>query len=121
MSNELLTQYFELRERVFGAFGYVENWRAIPLDDCRKMYWRLDGEGPGSVHFAKSREELESESGNYYVDDIYTQRHLSRWVYRTDELTMVCCDPGVDGNKFLRVFDNSKECRANPAPETATQ
>lgn len=106
---ELLDQYLELQEQIFAYFGYVENWRAIPIDDCRQYFWYLNGEGPGEVHYADSQEALEAHDGNYYVDEIYTQRHLPKWVYRGDEFTMVCCNPQVDGNKFLRIFDNSKQ------------
>lgn len=85
--------------------------RAIPLDDSRQYYWRVDGEGPGTVHYADTEKELRDETGNYYVDQIYTQRFLDKWVYREDLYTMICCDPNTDGNKFLRVFDNSKQVK----------
>lgn len=104
-----LDQYLGLQKQIFDYFGYVEDWVVIPIDDCRSMFWRLTGTGPGKLHYADSREELENESGNYYVDEIYTQRFLPKWVYRGEEFTMVCCNPGVDGNKFLRILDNSKE------------
>jgi len=107
---QLLDQYFEIQEKIFEFFGYVEDWRVIPLDDCRDKYWRIDGETHGcTVTYADSIVELETEEGNCYQDDIYTQRHLPKWVYRADRFTMICCDPQTDGNKFLRVFDNSKE------------
>lgn len=106
---QLLDDYFKIQSQIFEFFGYVEDWRVIPLDDSRKYFWRLDGEGPGMIHFADSEEELTEESGNYYIDVIYTQRHLKKWVYRGDGFTMICCDPQSDGNKFLRVFDNSKQ------------
>lgn len=106
---QLLTEYLHLQKQIFEFFGYQENWRVIPLDDCREYFWRLTGDGPGSVQYADTEEELQSESGNYYEDSIYTQRFLEKYVYRGDGFTMVCCDPAVDGNKFLRVFDNMKE------------
>lgn len=73
---QLLTEFFEIQAKVFEFFGYVEDWRVIPLDDARKYFWRLDGEGPGTVHFADTEEELANEEGNYYTNEIYTQRHL---------------------------------------------
>lgn len=106
-----LDDYFALQKQIFDYFGYVEDWRAIPLDDCREMYWSLDGEGPGTIRFAVSEEALEDEddAGDYYEDEIYMQRHLPKWVYRGEEYTMVCCNPSVDGNTFLRVFTNANE------------
>lgn len=46
---------------------------------------------------------------NIYECQIYTQRFLPKWVYRADELTMICVDTQTDGNKFLMIFDNAKE------------
>lgn len=107
---KLLDRYFALQAEIFAYFGYVENWRAFPLDDKREMFWRLNGSGNGgSVQFAKSEDELLSESGDYYENEIYTQRHLSRWVYRGERYTMIVVDTRVDGNKFLQVFNNTKE------------
>lgn len=104
-----LDDYLALQAEIFSYFGYVEDYRAIPLEDSREVYWRLEGDGPGTVHYADSAKELAEEEGNYYTDEIYTQRFLPRWVYRGEDYTLVCCDPGVDGNKFLRVFDNARE------------
>ena len=106
---KLLDEYFRLQKEVHDYFGYVENWRVIPLDDQTDMYWRLNGEGPGTVTYANSPEELESEEGNCYEDEIYTQRFLTKWVYRGKDYTLVCCDPHTDMNTFLRVFENTKE------------
>lgn len=108
---ELLDRYTKLRDEVFEYFGYVEDWRVIPLDDARDYFWQLDGEGPGVVRFADSKEELENESGNYYENEIYTQRFLPKWVYRGEEYTMVVVDTHVDGNKFLQIFSNEKEMK----------
>lgn len=114
---KLLDDYLGLQEKIFEYFGYVEDWRAIPIDDSREFYWRLYGEGPGSVRFANTEVLLDDPAQNYYEDEIYTQRFLPRWVYRGKEYTMVCVDTHVDGNQFLRIFDNSKERPASPTSE----
>jgi|ERR1041385_1047199 hypothetical protein len=106
---KLLDEYLSLLKRIHEYFGYVQDWRVIPIDDRREYYWHLEGEGPGTVGFADTEEELQSQEGNYYQDDIYTQRHLTRWVYRGEEFTMVCCDPHTDGNTFLAIFSNARE------------
>lgn len=103
---ELLNKYFELQKKVYEYFGYEEGWKVIPLDDCTKYFWFVSD---CDVEFADSLEELKNEEGNYYVNEIYTQRHLPKWVYRGDDYTMICVDTHTDGNKFLQVFDNSKE------------
>jgi len=104
-----LTNFFEAQAKVYEYFGYVEDWVVIPLNDCRAYYWYVDGEGPGTVHYADSEQDLLDQDGDYYVNDIYTQRFLKKWVYRGKDFTMICVDTHIDGNKFLSVFDNSKE------------
>lgn len=112
---KMLDEYFELQEKVFSYFGYMEDWRVLPLDDCREYYWYLTGEGHGdNVCFAKTEKELTEQDGNYYENEIYTQRHLPKWVYRGAEYTLVVVDTHTDGNQLLSVFANSKE-RANIA------
>ncbi len=109
--NAKIEVYEEARQAIFDHVGYVEDWVVIPLDDQRRRFWRLDGENRGSVHYADSKEELINEEGNYYTAEIYTQRHLPKWVYRGKEITLVCADTHCDGNKFLFIFDNEKEVR----------
>lgn len=104
-----LDEYFGLRQKIFEEFGYVEDYRLLPLEDSRCYYWKLDGEGPGQVHFADSEEELDSETGNYYINEIYTQRFLPKWVYRSKDHTMVVVDTHTDGNKLLQIFSNLLE------------
>lgn len=109
---DLLDQHQSLREKIFEYFGYVEDWRVLPLDDARGLYWQLNGEGPGEVLCADSKEDLDEENieeGEYYSFPIYTQRHLPKWVYRGPEYTMIVVDTLTDGNKLLMIFDNEKE------------
>ena len=108
---ELLDHYFDLQAQIFEYFGYVEDWRVLPLDDCRDFYWRLDGEGPGTVGFARTEGDLkmEADSNEYYENDIYTQRHLPQWVYRGVDYTLVVVDTHTDGNQLLQVFSNALE------------
>lgn len=102
-----LDEYLKLEKEIHAYFGYVEDWVKIPLQDTRECFWNLDGEGPGTILFAEKEEDLGSGQG--FSEAIYTQRFLPKWVYRGAEFTLVCCDTQTDGNKFLRIFDNSKE------------
>jgi hypothetical protein len=106
---KLLDEYFELQRQIFEHFGYVEDWRVLPLDDARNYYWRLDGGDDGNVCFADTEKELATESGNYYENEIYTQRHLPKWVYRSYDYTLVVVDTNCDSNKLLQIFDNARE------------
>lgn len=114
---QLLKNYFDLQKQLYEYFGYEENWRVFPIDDATAYYWRLEGEGPGTVYFADTVEDLEDKDdrGNYYSSEIYTQRHLEKWVYRGKDYTMIVVDTQTDGNKFLSIFDNSKEIKSKNA------
>lgn len=111
---KLLEEYFNIQRQLFDYFGYKEDWVTIPLDDNTESYWMLfqDERGGGSYVFAEQpfTEELIT-CGNIYSGSIYTQRFLPKWVYRGEEYTMVCADTHTDGNKYLMIFDNAKECR----------
>jgi len=102
---KLLDEYFAIQKQIYEYFGYVEDWVIIPIDDARQYFWYEDGK---CVHFAETEEELESKSGRYFMNEIYTQRFLPRWVYQADDYTMICVDTRTDGNKFLQIFDNAK-------------
>lgn len=102
--------YFKLREEVFNYFGYKEDWVALPLEDSTSYVWELDDD---EVRFAETREKLaDEETGDYYANEIYRQRFLDKWVYRADDYTMIVVDTHTDGNRFLQVFDNSKEVKS---------
>lgn len=109
---KLLNDYFALQKQIYDYFGYVEDWKVIPLEDSTEYYWQLeqDSNGSGVVRFAEDMEKLEDiDAGQYYEHEIYTQRFLPKWVYRTKDYTMISVDTHTDGNKFLAVFDNKKE------------
>ena len=107
---DALDLYKSLQDEIHGYFGYEEDYCVIPLQDSRRYFWKLDGEGPGTVRFANSEEKLKDEEAEEYCEEeIYTQRHLPKWVYRGAEFTMVVVDTRVDGNKFLRIFTNANE------------
>lgn len=110
---DLLDKYTALRQEIFDYFGYKEDWRVLPIDvdDAREYYWHLTGEAHGDeVLFAKNEENLhEGTDDDGYSNEIYTQNHLPKWVYRGKDYTMVVVDTHTDGNLFLQIFDNAKE------------
>lgn len=73
----------------------------------------MTGEKHGDeiIYYDKPLTEEVIEFGSYYTAEIYTQRFLPKWIYRTDNHTLVCMDTHVDGNKFLGIFDNNKESK----------
>ncbi len=106
---KMLDEYFKLQEQIYKYFGYVEDWRVIPLDDGTMYFWCL---GDHDVKFAEDKDNVfEGTRTDGYVSMIYTQRFLPKHIYRTEDYTMICVDTETDGNKFLQVFDNSKEIK----------
>lgn len=106
---KLLDEYLALQKQIHDYFGYVEDWRVIPIEDSRKYFWRIYGGISGEVRYADTEKLLDDPGMNYYEAEIYTQCFLPKWIYRGDEYTMICVDTHTDGNKFLMIFGNAKE------------
>lgn len=112
--NETIDAYEAARKEIFKHVGYVEDWVVLPLDDQRRRAWRIVGGDEcgagGKVMYADTDADLDDpESKKLYSATVYTQRFLPRWVYRGAEVTLVVVDTHCDGNRFLMLFDNSKE------------
>lgn len=106
----VVDEYFEARQKIFDHVGYVEDWWILPIESIVENYWRLYGEGPGKVRFADAEEYLDDpDEDNYCEYQIYTQRHLTQWVYRGEEITLIVADTRVDDNKVLALFHNKLE------------
>ena len=112
---QLLDNYIALEKQIHEYFGYEDNWRELPLDDCRNYYWNVD-EAFG-VRYADSVQELETEIGNCYSGEFYFAGRTKIPVYRKDDYTMIAIDTGCDGNVMLMIFDNSKEIKELPETE----
>ncbi len=103
------------RQELFKHFGYVEDWALIPVaDETGWGWWFLTGDGSGggdSVYFGQNSPLVDGdeEGKGLYSCPIYTQIHLPKWVYRADDMTMICMDTQTDGNRVLGIFDNTKE------------
>lgn len=116
-SNEfsnLMTIYFSSKRKIHEYFGYVSDWKEIPLDGMTDEYWFvIEGEdGSGQVVWAPEpfTEELITAGAKIYSGSIYTQCFLPKYVYPGKDYTMISVDTHTDGNKLLMVFDNAKKC-----------
>ncbi len=101
---KILDDYFSLQEQIYDYFGYVEGWVVYPLDDARKFFWKLDWDNK-EVHFADTEENLENRYDNCYSNEMYGKKSI----YKGEEYTLILVDTHTGGNKFLQIFDNSKE------------
>lgn len=115
---DIIQEYFDLQEKVHEYFGYVEDWKVIPLVDHRDMFWILsehkneDDETYGAdiYYYEKPIEDgYEDDGEHHYHATLYTQRFLPKWIYRAEAYTMICMDTHTDGNQFIGIFDNTKE------------
>ncbi len=104
----IIENYNKALKEIYEHVGFTEDWVICPIDDATEYFWTVDKD---EVRYADSVEELESGEGNSYSDEIYTQRFYSKWVYEGEKYTMIFCDPHVDGMKYFRIFDNSKNIK----------
>ena len=104
----LIENYNKAVQEIYDHVGFVEDWVICPIDDATEYFWTVD---ENSVKYANTTDLLLNSDGDFYQDDIYTQRFYDKWVYRGEDITMIFCDPGVDGMKYFRIFDNLKEIK----------
>jgi hypothetical protein len=103
MVKQAMQQIATLTQQIYDHVGYVEDWTYLPIDDCTEHFWRVDND---SVRFADTVDDLLSED-EYYENEFF--RSASSDVYRGADYTAVAVDTHCDGNKFLQIFDNTKE------------
>ena len=104
----IFDEYFKLLQEVYNYFGFKEDWTILPLDDRREYDWKIiDDE---EVRYG-NKNDIINNTGEYCSDEIYKQRFYKKWVYRGENHTMIMVDTHVDGNRFLAIFDNSKEIK----------
>lgn len=103
MIKQALNQITTLTQQIYEHVGYSEGWTFLPLDDCTDHVWALTR---GGVEYADSVDDF-TETGDYYSNEFYRDAISS--VYRGAEFTAIAVDTHCDGNKFLQIFDNTKE------------
>lgn len=107
MKTNLMQNYNKALQDLYDHVGFKEDWVVCPIDDCTDKYWYVN-EDWKEVHYANTIRELKDQDGNYYADNIYTQRFYRKWIYRGEDVTLIFCDPHVDGVQWFRIFDNDK-------------
>lgn len=104
MIKQALDQIQTISQQIYAYFGYVEDWTVLPFDDCTDHVWKLTNDG---VDYADVVDNF--DDGEYYSNEFYRSARSS--VYRGAEFTAVAVDTFCDGNKFLQIFDNTKEVK----------
>ncbi len=104
MKNNIIENYKKSLEAIYEHVGFTEDWVVYPIDDCTKSVWSCNGT---EVRYADSMKQFNSD-GDYYENEVYTQRFYKKWVYEGEIYTMIFCNPQVDGMKWFRIFSNEK-------------
>jgi len=104
--NELIKNYKNSLQAIYDHVGFVEDWVIYPIDDRTGMYWTIIE--LTKVRYAETEEQLHSD-GDYYEDDIYTQRFYKKHIYEGNDFTLIFCDPHTDGMRWFALFNNSKK------------
>jgi hypothetical protein len=104
---ELLKQYFDLQEQIYHYFGYEGDWTVLPIEDNSNNYWFVTSDKV--VYSCEIITEQSIEEGSI----IYSAEIDKNGIYRESEFTLIVADTRTDGNKFLMIFDNSKEQKDN--------
>ena len=111
--SDVIDSYFGAHDELCDVFGYQHDWRVFPFSDERDSYWMLTSEENGSLVTSRvpfTKESVE-EGKKIFTAKVYTYRHLKKWVYRRDGHVLVLADTQTDGNVFLFILDESKECK----------
>lgn len=104
----LINNYISARKAIYDHVGLIEDWVINPIDDCTDKYWTVNKD---SVTYADDKDDVINGSGNCYTDEIHKQRFYDKWVYEGKDITLIFCDPHVDGCRWFRIFDNSKRIK----------
>lgn len=106
MDQATIKHYFELEQKIHEHFGYEEQYRHFPLVNALDLNWFITNDQNGTLYYSEKNTQ---DFGEYCSADIYTQRHLTKWVYRQKQFTLALAATGCDGNIFLFILDNNKE------------
>jgi hypothetical protein len=100
----MIEKYNKALMELYNHVGFKPDWVVYPIDDCTGMWWSMT---KTTVKYAETQKKYNS-SGDYYQDDIYTQRFYRKHVYEGKDYTMIFCNTHVDGMIWFKVFDNKK-------------
>ncbi len=101
-----LDNYNAALQSVYDYFGFKEDWPVYPINDRRKYWWKIRA---GEVKFYDNKEAHDKNEGDHtYSEDILQNRYYPKAVYKGEEFTLIIVDTHTDGNKFLSIYDNSK-------------
>lgn len=105
MKEDVMENFIIAQDALYDHVGFIPDWVVCPIYNATDCYWGVDG---STVKYAETKGEYETESGQFFMDELYTQRFYKKHIYVGVKYTMIMCDPHVDGVKWFRFFDNEK-------------
>lgn len=106
----LLNRYQEIEQQIYNYFGYEEEWRKMPLDDCTEYFWCFDGNG--NVHYCEAKNKTLAKEIIKKGEHSYSDKIRKNIIHIKCDLTLICLNTNCDFNVFLSIFDNSKEIKS---------
>lgn len=106
---KLLDDYSKTQESIYNYFGFKEGCKVYPIEDNRKYFWTIDSinvTSYDSIEAYKTGDGMQT-----YSDKILYLSGYPKAVYEGKEYTLIMIDTHTDGNKFLAIFDNSKQIK----------
>lgn len=106
----IIKRFDNAKQVLYDHVGFKEDWVIYPIINRTEMFWKITT-NQKEVRFAETKSKFISSDGQYYFNDIYTQRFYKKWVYRGKEFTMIFVDTRINGNKFFAFYSNNKEIK----------
>jgi hypothetical protein len=99
-------------DAIMKSFEVPQTWHQIYPDDMTNVFWFIDGDSIVWFDTLLTKEVIDSEK--YYqavMHDNWEYKKLPSPPWRRFGLAMIPVDTHTDGNKYLMIFDEDKECK----------
>ena len=106
-----MNRFTSSRDELLGTFGVPDTWFTMYPEDHLSDYWFLMGRHKVVASDQPFTEESIEKGDIIYVNDIFTYRDFSQYVWRKHGLVLISVDTRTDGNKYLGLFDEDRECK----------
>lgn len=107
-----LTNYENSKEKILKYFEFKESWKIFPIVDLTDKYWKLEEDKFVLFSDIELNDSI-LKAEDYTNYEIWKYKHLDKWIYEKELYTMIIVFTGIDDNKLLVIFDNSKKYDEN--------
>lgn len=100
---ELLNKYAALEKQILDWFGFTPEWHVYPISNETNSHWMIFRNKVAYSPEPYTPDSIEKGAGLYTAEVI-------RPPLSANGFTALVVNTQCDGNYFLMIFDNSKEC-----------